>query len=97
MIKVVHCVDTMVGGVASVLLAYAEACHDLSFNFISISPVEDSIRDKVESFGGRLVADDVEGPALLENAITAAKASTGAKIFHVHRNWHNLRPAMLAR
>ena len=97
MIKVVHCVDTMVGGVASVLLAYAEACHDLSFNFISISPVEDSKRDRVESFGGRLVADGVEGPALLENAITAAKASTGAKIFHVHRNWHNLRPAILAR
>lgn len=97
MIQIVHCVDSMIGGVASVLLAYAEACDDLAFNYISISPVDDAMKRKIESCGGRIIADGVDQASRLENAIVEARLQTGAAIFHVHRNWHNLQPAMLAR
>lgn len=97
MIQTVHCVDTLIGGVASVLLNYAEACDDIAFNFLSVAPVEDKIKARVDSLGGNVIADGIGENLGLGTSIKMAREMTGAKIFHVHRNWHNLRPAVLAK
>lgn len=97
MIQTVHCVDGLIGGVATVLLTYAEACDDIAFNFLSISPVEDKVKERVESLGGSVIVDGIDNNLGLGKSIKMAKEMTGSKIFHVHRNWHNLRPAALAK
>lgn len=97
MIQTVHCVDLLRGGVASVLFSYASACEDISFNFVSMAPVDEEARKCVDAVGGRVIADDIDSMGELRAALTAARKETGANIFHVHRNWHNLLPAKIAR
>lgn len=97
MIQTVHCVDTLTGGVASVLFAFAKACSGISFNFISVAPVDNASKRAIELAGGRLIAEDLSSSSALAGAIAAARDDYGADIFHVHRNWHNLRPCMFAK
>lgn len=97
MIQTVHCVDMLAGGVASVLFTYAAACKNTKFNFISISPVDDAARKKADAIGCRILADGIRSFRELSDAIREAQVKTGADVFHVHRNWHNLLPAVLAK
>lgn len=97
MIQTIHCVDVLSGGVASVLFSYAQACRNVSFNYISIAPADKRIHRQVELCGGRIIADGVQSWAALATAINHAKELTGADIFHVHRNWHNLLPSVQAK
>lgn len=97
MIQTVHCVDVLAGGVASMLFEFAEACENTVFNFVSIAPVETGTRNLVEDIGGRVIKDGIRTGSELAKAIRDAKSITGAKVFHTHRNWHNLQPAILAK